>query len=99
MEGKGGEMTPLAEIARQAWLDCPLDGDHWEDTASAVRKAVLERAMDAAEDSAMDNHNRAAKEPTGSEMQLRYYYRYEGGLEAVGAISRLLSATNDREAE
>jgi hypothetical protein len=39
-------MTRLAEIARQAWLECPLDGDHWEAAASAVRKAVLERAIE-----------------------------------------------------
>jgi hypothetical protein len=36
---------PLSEIARQAWLECPLDGDHWEAAASAVRKAVLEEAI------------------------------------------------------
>lgn len=40
-------MKTLAEIAREAWLAAPLDADHWEAAASAVRKAALEEAIEA----------------------------------------------------
>jgi hypothetical protein len=82
-------MTPLAEIARQAWLDCPLDGDHWEAAASAVRKAVLEEAIEAANKIADDFHTQAEITEIDDDAE-SYDLNGNGARRVAEALTRLM---------
>jgi hypothetical protein len=80
---------PLSEIARQAWLECPLDGDHWESAATAVRKAVLEEAIEAA--NKIGNEFSEKSERAEIEDDAHYYDAVSVGAKRVfAALQRLM---------
>jgi hypothetical protein len=80
---------PLSEIARQAWLECPLDGDYWEAAASAVRKAVLEEAIKEA--TTRRDHFAELEKRTDDLEDANYYAANKAGaLDVIAALTRLM---------